>query len=486
MNHFKHSRTAAIFGLLSRNARGVNAQVDAPPKALKLADLPSRRFDAEDETVRNNAIERIRYAQTLDGMLCARDPELLRRYILDARTEEEQAARQIALFKQASVALGCLSKEQTPAPLLPANSQLSTARRLGAGNVDSFDTTGVVNCGLFACPVVVTFAKPKPFLKRQPMDHQIQAHVAKALEQALAQFSGTPLQYVRVEALIAINDLNGITPLQVQTAVSNESRRMSGHFESSPVFIPQSMQSKTLDAYRRHQSGWSMKLPQFNDVWTEIGPDQPASFLLIAYFGWERSLPEPAFTDGAETAKFRLQSLLEGYLSGDRCTSHGEMGANASTDRVRVAVDKPLFIQDALTRAQAMQFQVMAKRAERAHCQFDLKHEQRATIQHWTARILPLQPQPQPQSQSQSGVHFDQRTLAAVRACANADQFDEPPKVLIEQIYEGFWRPQRHVIDIEQQLRPGFQSPHGVFNAEGESPRVSWRPVGLSQTGIAT
>jgi hypothetical protein len=376
-------------------------------------------------------------------MLSNRDPEVLRRFILDARTPEEQTERQIELFQCASVTLSCIPPGHQFDLLQYAHALEGVDRRIADGGGESFKYSGVANCGVFALPVLVKFASPKNIFSRLPLDHPIQGHFARAIEQSLAMCSATPLAFARVESMIAVSDLNGITPLQVQSSVSNESRRLSGTFQATEVAIPESMKTVKFDAYRKHQGGWSMKLPQVDEVWKFTGPNHPVAYLIIGYFGWDSYLPRPVFLDHSPVGRHRLRSLIEGYLVQDKCSSKGELGCNVAPDRVQVEVGKLKWIHESLTAAQVMQFKAMEQRAGRTQSRFDLTLERRASILHWKSRISPLQFE----------FPFDTNGVAPTRmADTNSGLFAEQPTAAIEHVYDGFWRPDGHIGEIEQQV----------------------------------
>jgi hypothetical protein len=90
-----------------------------------------------------------------------------------------------------------------------------------------------------------------------------------------------------------------------------------------------------------------------------------------------------------------------------------------------------------------MQFKRMADRADKTQCSFDLQHEQSATIHHWTARISPIQ------------FEFQFDPHLAVSTCmsnTNSGLFAEQPIAVVDHVYDGFWRPDSHVQQIEQQV----------------------------------
>jgi hypothetical protein len=241
--------------------------------------------------------------------------------------------------------------------------------------------------------------------------------------------------------MISVTELNAVTPLQIQSAVSNETRRLNGDFKVSSVHIPEAMRCAKFDAFRKHQGGWSMKLEQTDDLWTVVGPSQPVAFLIIGYFGWDRLLPSPMFVDHSLVGNQKLCSLIEGYLAQDRCSSEGELGAYATPDRVRVEVGKPMWVHEALTKAQEMQFKAMEQRAVQTRSGFEYNLEQRGSILHWTARVSPIQ----------SEFQFDAGGLSPAHTSTNFSLVDTHS---VEHVYDAFWRPARHVREIELRLVP--------------------------------
>lgn len=187
-----------------------------------------------------------------------------------------------------------------------------------------------------------------------------------------------------------------------------------------------------------------MKLAQTHDLWTVVGPNQPVAFLIIGYFGWDRFLPSPLFVDHSPVGKQKLCSLLEGYLAQDRCSSNGELGAYATPGRVHAEVGTPMWVHEALTKAQAMQFKVMEQRAVSSQSRFECKVEHRGSILHWTARA----------SQDQSEFQLDAGDKSSASVTANSGLIDTNSVAVVEHVYDAFWRPEGHVREIELQLAP--------------------------------
>jgi hypothetical protein len=458
MNQNKHPKPDSIKRLPSRNSQhhGAALQTVVGPVEHGHDDCHHPESGAIDQ-----ALDSIRYAPNVRGMLSNRDPEVLRRYILDSRTQEEQAERQNELFHRASVSLACVPTGHQFDLLQFAHAHEGIDRRVSDGVGESFKSLGVANCGVFACPIVVTFKNSKKIFRRLPLDHLLtQAHVANSIEQSLAMCSATPIAYARVESMICVTDLNGITPLQVQTATSNESRRMNGDFKGISVHIPEAMRSTKFDAYRKHQGGWSLQLPQVDEVWTEVGPNQPVAFLIIGYFAWDCYLPSPLFVDHSKEGALKLRTLIEGYLAQDRCASDGELGSHAASDRVQVEVGKLRWMHEALTEAQTTQFAVMEKRAGHTQSSFALKREQRGSILHWTATISP----------AQFELPFQRSHVkSASTGSTSAGLFCEQPTSMVESIYDAFWRPESHVREIEQRVLAGQSCTQVAGNRESVS-----------------
>jgi hypothetical protein len=463
MNPKKYPKLSAIRGLLSTNSQQRHALVRPATKSVERG-REHCLFDTQNRS-NDKPIESIRYARNAKGMLSHRDPEILRRYILDARTKEEQAQRQNELFQSASVGLACIpSGHQFDLQNARALRGLDAHATNGAG--ESFKSLGVANCGVFGCPVVVTFRNPKQIFRRLPLDHQTQAHVAQAIEQSLSMSSSTPFAFARVESMICVTDLNCITPLQIQSAVSNESRRMTGDFKRVAFDIPETMKSTRFDAFRKHQGGWSLQMPQLHEVWTDVGPNQSVSFLIIGYFGWDCYLPFPVFVDYPNGGAQRLRTILEGYLAQDGCSNHGELGFQAATDRVEVEVGRLTWMHEALTQAQAMQFAVMKRRAQKVQGSFSLRREQRGNVQHWAASIAPAQMELRVAAV---------RENSAVATNVTGGRLNDQKACVVEHIYDAFWRPESHISEIEklvlaEQHESASEPVHASITVVGEVP----------------
>jgi hypothetical protein len=138
------------------------------------------------------------------------------------------------------------------------------------------------------------------------------------------------------------------------------------------------------------------------------------------------------FVDQSKNGALKLRTLIEGYLAQDRCASDGELGSHAAPDRVQVEVGKPMWMHEALTEAQAMQFAVMEKRARHSHSSFALKRDQRGSILHWTATISPVQFE----------LPFHRNNLkSAGTGSVNAGKFCEQPTTVV-------WHPGRRKSEI--------------------------------------
>jgi len=380
------------------------------------------------------------HAGTAQGLLSMRQADDLGRFVLNAPSQEERERRQIELFQKASVRLARTPSSGSAEFLEHSTRQVAFDPRLDSERGRSFLDSGIMRCGLFACPLTVTFDRSHGILNRLPLDHSVHKYVTRALEHALAMYSCTPLAYVRAESLIAVHELNSITPLQVQSALVREGMRLEGTFQKTAVDIPSELRCKEYNPYRRHQGNWSLNLAQLAELWGTVGPETPCSYLIIGYYGWDLRLASPIFSDPWEQGQQKLTSLLEGYLARDTASRVGEVGLRASPERTVVEVGRPMWIHEALTQAQAMQFKRMSQSASQTQGKFALHHEQRGSLFHWMASI----------SRSDEGTkHCD----PFQSICSEpVQEFEEPLPSAVEQIYDGFWRPARHVMDIHRQV----------------------------------
>jgi hypothetical protein len=439
MTNQKHSKFQCI-GQLSEKLR---------------ATLTSKHYDVVGpseaglrfgETDFSNGEPTLRYSQTIAGLLSQRDLDELRRFVLSAPDQQTQDQRKIALFTEASIRLGCVAIDGQSEVLELTRENSHLDGRIGRGEGEDFLDSAVANTGLFACPVILNFSSPKNVIRRLALDHISQQFVAKEIECALAQQSITPLARVRVESMICLDDLLGINPLQVQAALSHETRRMSGLFEPAKVQIPEGIVDTRFDRIRQHQGGWSLNLPQHHEFTVSADDIRPAAFLLIGYFSWDRNLGAPRFDDPHDIGRKRLESLLEGYFAQDACSVTGELGQGAHSGRTRLVVGQPMLLEQAITFAQMMQFQSMALKAKRDGNSFSCsvlrgafsvnsRAEVRVNMDHRTA--VP----------GAEGVTFPGALGMQIPDDADAQMFS------VEHVYGDTWRPEFHIETIARGMR---------------------------------
>jgi hypothetical protein len=255
-------------------------------------------------------------------------------------------------------------------------------------------------------------------------------------------FCCTPLASLRVESIIAIDDLNGVTPLQVQEALTREARKMSGQFEPDKIEIPQAMTNPRHDLVRQHQGRWSLNLPQRHEIAVPVGGTRPGAFLVVAFYSWDRNFDAPKFDDPWMSGHRRLKALLEGYLSQDSYNEVGESGRNASPERTLVEVGKPAFIQSALTQSQIMLYQNMAVDARERGDSFGIKVEQLASVLHWNATTISNANQPSDFASNPENASFAFPPYSCM--------VDDELLTVVEHVYDSTWRPQSHIDEIQQ------------------------------------
>jgi hypothetical protein len=425
---------------------------------------------SEPTSDQSDFVERIRYAPTAAGKLSNGDPDVLRRYVLDAHDEAEQSRRQDELFRIASIQLSCLPKSGPLRPLDLTRPQYRSDLGVNSGYWDDSSEVRSTNTGLFCCPIVLTSSQRMEVYRRLAFDHPRQVHFRQAVERALAMYSATPLAAVRAESAIAIDDLNGITPLQVHTALTREIRKMSGVFQPSKPDIAPDMRNPRTDPRRNHEAGWSLNLPQRLETTVPVGPDCPAAFLIIGYFSYDLGSDVPQFNDPSGDGQRQLKQLIEAYLAQDTCSPFGEAGMLAESLRAQAVVGRPQWIHEALTVAQRIELQVMATNAGRSNKLFDLKLERRGTVLDWRATVS---------SRETAGMNhpvMGRPHVFAVPPSPPQDDEDSEP-VVVEHVYESFWRPQVHIAKIRAGLKDRVAM--DALSA-GSNFRTSRHPVQLS------
>lgn len=370
-----------------------------------LSALPT----AADDTVR------IRAANTPAGLLSLREPERLRRYILDASDESQQAFRQQALLDQSFFTL---STWPGPSPF-PSHSPSSSSSPV--------QNSRVVNLGLFAWPVVVCLERSLQVKHTISLGHSADDPFLATLADAWAEALGVASADVRAEGAVSVQRLAGLSPLMLQSSLSNEARRLSPRMGRARTPAAASPCVATSCGHPK-PAPWSLILDAQQDLLTPLEPDQPVVFMLTAYVAWDYALAHPTYQDPDGEGTRRMHELMTAVFT------HGlkpSLDAPVSADAVSPAISnrreprtpikpfirlgRPQPLHDAVTQGQWMQMAWMAERARKSDRQFSVSLAQQGSFLTWKARLL-------------------------------NDRGEE--NTALSYTYDGFWRPVGHVQTI--------------------------------------
>lgn len=308
-------------------------------------------------------VERMRVVNTPAGLLHQRDPERLRRYILDAPDEVQQAHRQQVLLDTSFSTLSLW-------PQTPSSSSYRQDSR-------------VVNMGLFAWPVLVSHGCAlrvrQAFSMNTPADAPLQAALGAAWAQAL----GVANTAVRPVGAINVQRLAGISPLTLQTCLSRESRRLAG-VEGQP---------DCSDLF-------GLDLAAQQDPFMPMVPEQAAVFLFTAYVAWGPKKSRPTCSDLPGMGVDRMHELMTAVFTHGLKQSAGASVTCRSapaavlpyaprqvlTPIIHLGQAQPL--HDAVTQGQWMQIAWMAQLARRTARQFHLSQTQQGDFLSWSASLF--------------------------------------------------------------------------------------------------
>ena len=357
---------------------------------------------------------RIRAAATPAGLLSLRDPERLRRYILDAGDESQQELRQQALLDQGFCTLSTWPD--------PARSSAASSSRLS-----QVPGPRVVNLGLYAWPVVVCLGHTLGIKHTISLGYSHDDPYLTALGNAWASALGVAGTDVRAEGAVSVHCLAGLSPLLLQSSLSNESRRLAFRASQAPAPAITSPAMATPGRPLK-PAPWSLILDARPNDFTHLEADQPVVFLLTAYVAWDLAAPRPTYQGAQGDGTHRMRDLVTAFFTHGLKASLAGVSAGAvdapSTPpprEPRIAV-KPTIrlgraqpLHDAVTEGQWMQMAWMAERARKTDRQFSVSLDRQGSFLTWTARVL-------------NGMGEDDTALGYT--------------------YDGFWRPASHVRTI--------------------------------------
>lgn len=354
-------------------------------------------------------------ANTPGGLLAQRDPEQLRRYVLNANDEAEQERRQRELLALGSQTLSFWPTEA---------SDLSPGRNGQRAN------TRVTHIRLWAWPVLVSHANvinvASAFSLGPGGPGSLACEVTRAWAAAL-DVSSTEL---RVEGAVSVERLTALSPLKLQSIMSHESRRLASAEQtgSTPARGAPGVSGAQWEA------PWSLALVPLDNSVTQFVPDRPLVFILTAFVAGNSTSSHPLCQSQLQDAKARMVELMSALFTAGQRTpiASGNTGGHQSqsvifekqTERTSVVpairMGQPQTFYEAVTQGQWMQLAWMAERARKTGRQFRLSQQQQGSLLTWEAHIG-----------------------------HDSEETDEDGP-LLRHTYDGFWRPVGHVQVIQR------------------------------------
>jgi hypothetical protein len=337
--------------------------------------------------------ELLRYAQDAQGLLAHRDPELLRRYILDSCDTAEQTHRQIELFVQSTTRMA-----------LGSNAHCAEAPR----------HQRIVQTGFYAWPVAICMAQNlrvrSHFHFDVPQSIGLKAELALAWASAL----GIAASDIALHGVVDVRHLAGVTPLALQSFM-RKSTQGKVQYESSLHNMGAMTGAPATD-----EDPWALLVAAQTQLLSAVGPNNPVAFLLTAFVSWDHDAAEPVWRDPHGAIAQRLQALLQALFSHVLPSPVGPLSIEAQAPiRAEVRLGQPSKLHDAITQAQWMQLAWLAERARKTDCSFRLDHRQDVNVLTWSASL--------------------------------SDEF-ESEIARVGYSYDGFWRPASHVQTVIDQV----------------------------------
>jgi hypothetical protein len=352
----------------------------------------------------HDEVERIHTVHTPAGLLSLRDPERLRRYILEAPDEAQQECRQQALLEQSFRTLATW----------PERSSSNQCR--------------VVNLGLLAWPVLVCYDHP---LKIRPIfafNGKASAPLRAELAALWAQVLGVNSAVIQLDGAFSVQRLAGLSPLMLQSRVHARSRWLAsivGQLRSDPTAPP----ARLALAAQVPEDPWDPAVLGDQELFMPMEPGLAAVFLLTAFVAWDYSETHPIFRDEQGRAAARMRELMAAvFTHGVKQTPEtpgAALPASAPTvaspyvprtprtPTIRLGEVQP--VHDAVTQGQWMQLAWMAERARKTGRQFKVSQSPQGSFLTWNA------------------------SLGLERGEADAT---------LSYTYDAFWRPLGHVQTI--------------------------------------
>lgn len=331
--------------------------------------------------------ELIQYANTPEGVLAQRDPERMRRFLLEASSPSELAARQMSLWSGATSDLA----------LWPA----AIAARLN-GNRDR-TSSPVVRATVYIWPVLLTTSQTVRVRNYFHWEGDQALGLRHKLESAWAQSLDIDASRVRMLEVFSARHLLSVSPMQVHSWLNGRCRDLEAGAQS---LFPR----KTV----MRPSGWPMSFGADVPVHSEAGTDLPMVYLLSALVSTETESAIPKALPGHNAA---LQQLLDAVFTHVLAAENIDPTFIKRKVVPQVRLGQIESFCDALTQAQVMEFGWLCERAGLTNQSVQFRHE------YWN-------------------------TLDRFIATATDEEGDV--RSSIDYCYDGFWRPANHIETILQ------------------------------------
>lgn len=321
-------------------------------------------------------VVRIRTVNTPAGLLSLRDPERLRRYILEAPNEAQQEFRQRALLEQSFRTLATW----------PVPSSSSLCR--------------VVNLGLLAWPVLVCYDHPLRIRPVFAFNGKANAPLRAELAAVWAQVLGVNSSALQLDGVFSLQRLAGLSPLMLQSRVHARSRWLAsivGQLRSDPTAPP----ARVAPGAQVLEDPWDPAALGEQDLFMPMEPGLPAVFLLTAFVAWDYSQTHPIFRDEQGRAAARMRELMAAvFTHGLKQTPEAPVAAlPASGSAVAcpyvprtpitptVCLGQVQPVHEAVTQGQWMQLAWMAERARKTGRQFKVFQTPQGSFLTWNASL---------------------------------------------------------------------------------------------------
>ena len=329
----------------------------------------------------------IRYANTPEGLLAQRDPERMRRFLLEASDPSELATRQQALWTCATNHLALWPR--------------SIGTRSHPNQVSSAAPT--VRATVYILPILLTTSQTVRVRNYFHWEGDQALGLRHKLEAAWAQSLGIDASRVRMLEVFSARHLLSVSPSQIYSWLSGRCRDLEAGSQS---LFPR----KTVV----RPSGWPMSFGSDVTVHSEVGTDLPMVYLLTALVATETESAIPKALLGHNAA---MKQLLDAVFTHVLAAENIDPTFMKRKVVPQVRLGRIESFCDALTQAQVMELGWLCERAGLTNQSVQFRHE------YWN-------------------------TLDRLIATATDEEGDA--RLSIDYSYDGFWRPANHIETILQ------------------------------------